>query len=194
MTRPRVLIVDDKESVLELLATLLGGRYEVATTPDPARALARLEEAWDVVLTDVRMPGASGFDVLAAARRCPSDPSVVLFTGFANIPDAVEAMRQGAFDYVSKPLDADDVGLVVARAVASRAERLRGAGGLAGEFRGAVDAARDRASRDYLVALMRQFQGNVTRAERQAGLTRESLHRVLRKYGLRPEDYRREQA
>ena len=194
MTKPRILIVDDKESVLELLTTLLAEAYEVATYSDPAQAMARLDEPWDVVLTDVRMPGATGFDVLAAARGRPSDPSVVLFTGFANIPDAVEAIRKGAFDYVSKPLDADDLSLVVSRAVAHRASRMRGEAPLTGDFREAVEAARDHASRDYLVALMRQFHGNVTRAERQAGMTRESLHRLLRKYGIRSEDFRNQPA
>jgi transcriptional regulator of acetoin/glycerol metabolism len=57
-------------------------------------------------------------------------------------------------------------------------------------YREAVDTARDRVSRDYLVALMREFGGNVTRAAERAGMERESLHRLLRKHGLRSEDFK----
>jgi DNA-binding NtrC family response regulator len=144
------------------------------------------------------MPGATGFDVLAAVKRGASEASVVMMTGFASVPDAVGAMRQGAFDYVSKPLEADDVSLVVARALEHRASRAKPAAAapaspgpaVATDFREAVLAARDRASHDYLVALMRDFHGNVTRAATQAGMTREGLHRLLKKYGVRSEDFR----
>lgn len=193
MSRARVLVVDDKESVLELVASILGEAYEVVTTPDPTEAFALVDrEGFDVVLTDVRMPAASGFDVLAAARRSGADPSVVLMTGFASIPDAVQAMRQGAFDYVAKPLEADEISLVVARAAAERRGRTvaAGEGAVASQFRDAVEMARDRASREYLVALLRQFRGNVTHAATQAGMTRESLHRLLRKYGVHSEDFK----
>jgi DNA-binding NtrC family response regulator len=195
--RAQVLVVDDKESVLELMASILSEAYDVTTLSDPAAAMALLaERPFDVVLTDVRMPGATGFDVLAAVKRAGSEASVVMMTGFASVPDAVGAMRQGAFDYVAKPLEADDVSLVVARALEHRASRAKPAPAappgpaVATDFREAVLAARDRASRDYLVALMRDFHGNVTRAATQAGMTREGLHRLLKKHGVRSEDFR----
>jgi two-component system response regulator HydG len=195
MTRARVLVVDDKESVLELMKTILGGAHEVATTPDPAQAMTLLEhQAFDVVLTDVRMPGATGFDLLAAAKRSPADPSVIMMTGYASIPDAIEAIRRGAFDYVPKPIEAEEISLVVARAAEQRAkaaaETTYEKPAVAGQFRDAIASARDRASRDYLAALLRQFNGNVTRAATHAGMTRESLHRLLRKYGVRSEDFK----
>jgi len=68
--RAQVLVVDDKESVLELMASILRDAYDVATTPDPAHAIALMEQkSFDVLLTDIRMPGATGFDLLAAAKR-----------------------------------------------------------------------------------------------------------------------------
>jgi DNA-binding NtrC family response regulator len=198
MTRNSVLVVDDKEAVTELMATILRDAYEVTSTCNPRDAMALLErQAFDVVLTDVRMPGASGFDVLAAVRRRKAGTKVVLMTGFASIPDAVRAMREGAYDYVAKPLDAPEVQLVVARAME---ERVLGpaeeppAAGVAVGFHDAVIAARHRASRDYLVALMTQFSGNVTRAARHAGMARESLHRVLKQYGVRSEDFKAPEA
>jgi DNA-binding NtrC family response regulator len=197
MERARVLVVEDRESVLKVMAAILERGYEVATASDGAEALARIgAETFDVVLTDIRMPGASGFDVLRAVQACAPRTAVVMMTAYANVPDAVAAMKLGAYDYVAKPLDADEVLLVVARAV----DRLRAATSSAADdpapndlslgFHRAVEEARDRASRAYLVDLMRVYRGNVTHAATQAGMTRESLHRVLRRYGVRPEPHR----
>ena len=228
-TRAQVLVVDDKESVLELMERILGMSYDVTATADPLKAMAYLGQVtFDVLLTDIRIPGSSGFELLAAARRCPQPPRVVMITGYASIPDAVEAMRRGAFDYLAKPLEAEEIALVVARAlhgptctgeeVAGGANGARlangaarasgtsqdvhgaahapwavlpdGSDGVDAVFHDAVAAARDRASRDYLVALLRQFRGNVTQAARRAGMTRESLHRLLRKYDVHSEAFK----
>lgn len=192
--RAQVLVVDDRENVLELMASVLGGIHEVTTTNDPVRAMDLLAGGrFDVLLTDVRMPGADGFEVLAAAKRCPAPPRVVMMTGFACVPDAVTAMRQGAFDYLPKPLEAEEIALVVARALEDGGAAPDAAcveAGVDTVFHEAVACARDRASHDYLVALMRQFHGNVTHAATRAGITRESLHRLLKKYGVRSEPFR----
>jgi DNA-binding NtrC family response regulator len=217
--RAQILVVDDRESVLELMGRVLGEAHAVTTTTDPTHAMALLARSrFDVLLTDIRMPQASGFELLAAAKRCARPPRVVMMTGFACVPDAVAAMRQGAFDYLPKPLEAEEIALVVARALqepepdpasgtagpaggdaprgaAGGAESpvggdLRESDGVAMMFHEAVAAARDRASRDYLVALMRQFHGNVTHAAARAGITRESLHRLLRKYDVHSESFK----
>jgi DNA-binding NtrC family response regulator len=198
MERARVLVVEDRESVLKVMAAILERGYEVATASDGSEALARIgAETFDVVLTDIRMPGASGFDVLRAVQACAPRTAVVMMTAYANVPDAVAAMKLGAYDYVAKPLDADEVLLVVARAV----DRLRGGSSSVADdpaarndlslgFHRSVEDARDRASRAYLLDLMRVYRGNVTHAATQAGMTRESLHRVLRRYGVRTEPHR----
>ena len=113
-------------------------------------------------------------------------------TGFASIPDAVAAIRRGAFDYVEKPLATEDVRLVVARALehAQKEPSPRERDEVAEDFREALLAARDDASRQYLVTLMRQFHGNVTRAADHARMTRENLHRLLKKYGVRSESFK----
>ena len=193
MTKASILVVDDKESVLEVMSSILGEAHDVTVASDPAVAVELIgQRRFDVVLTDVRMPGASGFDVLEAVKSSECGATVVLMTGFASIPDAVAAIRKGAFDYVAKPLEADEVSLVVARALEHRAgaHTAPEQEAVASDFRDAMAAARDRASRDYIVALMRQFHGNVTRAATKAGLTRESLHRLLRKYGVRSEEFK----
>jgi two-component system response regulator AtoC len=122
MTSIRVLVVDDKENMLKLFAKILSDGYRVATASDGSLALSLIAtEEFDVVVTDIRMPGADGFEVLKAVKaRCPST-EVVMMTGYANVGDAVQAMKLGAYDYLEKPFDPDAAGLVVARA----AERKR---------------------------------------------------------------------
>jgi DNA-binding NtrC family response regulator len=187
-TRAQVLVVDDKDTVLEVMSSILGETYDVSTAPDAAAAEAILQgRRFDVVLTDVRMPGASGFDLLSTVKRIAPATSVVMMTGFASISDAVEAIRRGAFDYVAKPLEAEEVRLVIARALAHRGPVVDE---VATDFKDAISAARDHASREYLVALMRQFHGNVTHAAEHAGMTRENLHRLLKKYGVKSETFK----
>ncbi len=118
MDKPSILVADDKENMLKLLARILGDAYHVVTAEDGSRAIALIQtQRFDVVLTDIRMPGADGFEVLKAAKQHAPDTEVILMTAYASIPKAVEAMREGAYDYLTKPFDPDEVGLVVARAL-----------------------------------------------------------------------------
>jgi DNA-binding NtrC family response regulator len=207
-SRARILVVDDKQNMLDLLVKIIGDAHDVVTANGGADALALVsKERFDVVLTDVRMPGADGFDVVRTVKQHHPETEVVVMTAFASIEAAVQAMRLGAFDYLQKPFDPDDVNLVIARALEPR--RLRqlmdrlpadpAGNQTSGEpthslaslsYRELVHRARDVASREYLVALMRKFNGAVTLAAEQAGIERESLHRLLKRYGIRAESYR----
>jgi DNA-binding NtrC family response regulator len=118
MSTAKVLVVDDKENMLKLFGRILGDGYSVTTASDGARALALLaEESFDVVVTDLRMPGADGFQVLQATKQRSPETEVILMTAYASVSDAVEAIRQGAYDYLQKPFDPDAAVLVVARAL-----------------------------------------------------------------------------
>ena len=118
----RVLVVDDKENMLKLFAKILEDGYELATAGDGARALALLAaETFDVIVTDVRMPGATGLEVLQAVKARAPSTEVILMTGYGTVADAVQAMKLGAYDYLEKPFDPDEAARVVARA----AERKR---------------------------------------------------------------------
>ncbi|HEY6003995.1 MAG TPA: sigma-54 dependent transcriptional regulator [Anaeromyxobacter sp.] len=122
MPAPRVLVADDKENMRKLFAKILADGYEVETAEDGARAIGLVAtREYDVVVTDIRMPGADGFELLAAVKARAPSTEVVLMTGYATVPDAVRAMRMGAFDYLEKPFDPDAALAVVARA----AERKR---------------------------------------------------------------------
>jgi DNA-binding NtrC family response regulator len=198
MPQPKLLLVDDKESILELLATILAS-YDISRASDGARALRLVESnVFDVVVTDVRMPGADGHEVLRAVKSYTPESPVVMLTAYATVADAVAAVKQGAYDYIEKPFDPDDLALIVARAADHRRRALLQATDPAGSFRRgvsvpyreAVEAARDRASREYLAALMREFNGCVTWAAERAGMDRVSLHRLLRRLSLHSEEFK----
>ncbi|MCC7383982.1 MAG: sigma-54-dependent Fis family transcriptional regulator [Deltaproteobacteria bacterium] len=122
--RPRILVVDDHENILSLFTKVLGGSYMVVTASDGVSALAQiLAGAFDVVVSDVRMPGADGFEILKVVKARAPETEVVLMTGFGAIDRAVEAIRLGAYAYIQKPLEPNTLELVVARAVERK--RLR---------------------------------------------------------------------
>jgi DNA-binding NtrC family response regulator len=118
MERARILVVDDKENILKLFARILGEGYELTTAADGGRAISLVAaQPFDVVVTDLRMPGADGFEVLRAVKARAPETEVIMMTAYATVTDAVEAMKQGAYDYLQKPFDPDDASLVVARAL-----------------------------------------------------------------------------
>ena len=117
MPKTRVLVVDDKDNMLKLFEKILTEGYEVTTAGDGARALVlAANESFDVVVTDIRMPGAGGFEVLRAIKACSPSTEVVMMTGYGTVADAVQAMKMGAYDYLEKPFDPDAAAMVVARA------------------------------------------------------------------------------
>jgi two-component system response regulator HydG len=117
--KPTVLVVDDKANMLTLLAKVLGKSARVLTARGMRTALKLLEtEAVTVVLCDLRMNDGDGLEVLQAVRsRWPGVP-FILMTAYASVPTAVQAMREGAYDYVTKPFDPDELRVLVERAVA----------------------------------------------------------------------------
>lgn len=113
----RLLLVEDRENLRKLLASALSKRFEVDAVGDGAVAVQRLhDEVYAVVVTDVRLPGADGMEVLAAARSLDAPPEVVLMTAYAEVPAAVAALRAGAYDYLSKPVETDDLVRIATRA------------------------------------------------------------------------------
>jgi two-component system, NtrC family, response regulator AtoC len=114
----RVLVVDDEENIRLVLQTLLRAHgYEVETAENGARALAALERfAPDFVLADVRMPEMNGIELCAAIRARGSDAAVIVMSAYGSVELALEAIKAGAYDYVSKPFKQDEVLLVLAKA------------------------------------------------------------------------------
>ncbi len=117
--KPRILVVDDEERMASVVAMALGrAGWDTETCSDGAAALAALEaRGADVVVTDWKMAGMDGLELLERLHAKRPELPVVLITAFASVPSAVAAMRAGAFDYVTKPFDNDELRAVVARAL-----------------------------------------------------------------------------
>jgi DNA-binding NtrC family response regulator len=117
-----ILVVDDDRAMREMLASLFREQgFQVAEAGSADEATKLLEEHdFDVVLSDIRMPGKSGIQMVGDVRRLRPHTPVILMTAFGSIDSAVEAMREGAFDYVRKPFEPDVVQLTVERALERR--------------------------------------------------------------------------
>ena len=118
-------------------------------------------------------------------------------TAFGTIHDAVRAMKDGAADYLTKPFDPDEAVAAIEQALERRKNAeapLEKAATLphsaALPYREAIAVERDRATRDYLIALLEDVQGNVTQAAERAGIERESFHRLMKRHSVRAEDFR----
>jgi DNA-binding NtrC family response regulator len=120
--KAKVLIVDDEAEILDNLDRLLSSEgYACTTLQESIRFREVLSQVQpDVLITDLRMPGADGMTVLAAARADDPNLPVILITGFATISSAVEAVQEGAFDYLSKPFASDQLFVAVDRATRHR--------------------------------------------------------------------------
>src|SRR5689334_7755908 len=115
----RVLVADDDESlrrVMQMELEELG--YSVVTATDGEQALRALAEAHPaLVISDLKMPGLSGLELLRKIRAGQPQMTVILITAFGTVETAVEAMKAGAYDYITKPVDHDQLALVVGRAM-----------------------------------------------------------------------------
>ncbi len=122
MTKRRILVIDDEEDMLENCNRVLNRLgYEALLASDPGKGLERFEAEHPVVtLTDLRMPGMDGLEVLRAIRRVDPEALVILFTAFGTVETAVEAVKEGAFDYIPKPFSSDQLRLVIERALTQR--------------------------------------------------------------------------
>ena len=115
----RILIIDDEPAMVEVISTLcrdLG--HQVSPFNSPERAIEALPGCMpQVVIADVKMESVSGFDVLKACQDLNPKPAVIMVTGYASVETAVEAMKLGAYDYVTKPFKIDELQLTIERAL-----------------------------------------------------------------------------
>jgi nitrogen regulation protein NR(I) len=121
----RILVVDDEEQMRDLLAKVLERKgYHVSVCGDGTEALASLErEPVDLVVTDVRMPGLNGMEALRAIKELNPEIVVIIMTAFGSIDQAVQAVKDGAYDYINKPFKIDEILLTIEKALDER--RLR---------------------------------------------------------------------
>ncbi len=118
----RILVVDDEEIVIRSCLRILGdGDYEVEGVQDGLEALRKTDEShYDVLILDIKMPKIDGLEVLQRVKEAHPDIDVIMITGLSQIETAVRSMKLGAFDYLPKPFDPDELKLVVERALERR--------------------------------------------------------------------------
>lgn len=120
--KAQVLIVDDEKNTREGLAATLEDQYEVSMASNADEAFRLMDiENFDVIITDLRMAGESGLSVIDKALQLPQQPVCIMMTAYGNVETAVEAMRRGAYDFLTKPLNLEKLELVIKRALQSRA-------------------------------------------------------------------------
>ena len=114
----RILVVDDEESIRRLIEKELSSMRRSVRTADSARQAFELieQQQFDVIVLDIRLPDGDGIELLEKFKQTIPDVEVILITGYGNVDNAVEAMKLGAYDYITKPFTLDRVELVVEKA------------------------------------------------------------------------------
>jgi len=125
MDAPRILVVDDELVIRESLAGWLRrDGYEVDTLESGERTIESLKtNSYDVILLDIQMDGISGMDVLAHVKEEYPDIDVIMITAFGSVPSAVQAMKSHAFDYLLKPFDPDELGVLIKKLMDHRSRK-----------------------------------------------------------------------
>ena len=119
MSNNSILVVDDEKSLRRVVQVQLERRgYSVTTAGSGEEALGLLRgNGFQLILSDLRMPGLSGLELLKEIRRCSPKSKVIILTAFGTVETAVEAMQGGAYHYVTKPVNFDELAIVVERAL-----------------------------------------------------------------------------
>ncbi|MBD3168721.1 MAG: response regulator [candidate division Zixibacteria bacterium] len=117
-----ILVVDDKDSMRNMLVqTLEAEGYDVDMASDGTAGVDKAKEKeFDVVLTDLKMPGMDGLEILSAIKNDNPETAVILMTAYGTVENAVEAMKNGAFDFITKPFDTDQLSVLIRRAMENR--------------------------------------------------------------------------
>lgn len=121
-SKPSILIVDDEKIVREsLYHWFIEEGYNVDTAEDAEAALRVIEkDKYDLMLVDMKMPGMSGLELLDKVKEIDKDSIFILITAFASVPTAIKALKNGAYDYITKPIDPDELAHIVEKAIHQR--------------------------------------------------------------------------
>jgi two-component system response regulator HydG len=163
--KPNLMVVDDLDSARQMVKRALGRSYAVFDFASVAEALPALDRArFDAIVTDLRMPGIDGIEGLRRFKAKVPEIPVILVTAFATVETAVEAMKAGAFDYLKKPFEPEELEIVVGRAVEHarmRRENAQLRSALSGEFSVGGIVGKSQAMKDVVSILERIAPSNV---------------------------------
>jgi len=120
--KPRILVVDDEPVVRESLHDWFSmDEYPIEMAANGPEAMQKMQESkWDILLTDVKMPGMDGLELQKKAKQLDPDITVIIMTAYASVDSAMQAIKEGAYDYVTKPLDPEDLQQIINRACEHR--------------------------------------------------------------------------
>lgn len=166
LDQPTLLLVDDDDAFRAALGAALARRgFSVTLAPGPDEALeAARRLVFEHALVDVRMPGGSGIELCAALRQIDEGTRIVVLTGYGTIANAVEAMRAGAVDYLTKPVDATTVEHALRGLPPGKSEDV---------------PSLERVEYEYLQRILADCGGNVSEAARRLRMHRKSLQRKI---------------
>ncbi|MGE5893974.1 MAG: sigma-54-dependent transcriptional regulator [bacterium] len=118
----KLLVIEDEKGMNEVLRILLEGEgYEVSSALDGYEGIGLLKkDIYDLIITDIKMPGVDGFQILRTVKETSPDTIVIMITAFGTTESAIEAMKLGAYDYINKPFKIDEIRLVVKKALEKR--------------------------------------------------------------------------
>jgi len=118
-TKERIMVVDDEKIVREsLYHWFMDEGYEVDTAENAETALKKFDkDTYDLILLDMKMPGMSGLELLPKLKQIDDDCFVILITAYASVPSAIQALKEGAFDYITKPVDPEELNHIVKNAL-----------------------------------------------------------------------------
>ena len=195
IAKPRILVVDDEPVVRESIYDwFTQGDYPIEMAADGPEAMQKLQESsWDILLTDVKMPGMDGLELQQKAKELDPDITVIVMTAYASVDSAMKAIKEGAYDYVTKPLDPDDLEQIIDRA-AERRQLLRenlelkqrieaGQGQTEGSPRpGELSLAE--VEKRHIQDVLAQVSGDLAKAAKVLQIDEATLDGMLRKHGL----------
>lgn len=119
--KPRVLIVDDERNTRKGLAKAFAEKYDISLAESAEKGMELIRsQPFDIVLTDLRMPGMDGMNFVRRITAMPNPPLVILFTAYGSLQTAIDAMKEGAYDYLTKPLSLENVEMVIDRGLEMR--------------------------------------------------------------------------
>ncbi|HUL57668.1 MAG TPA: sigma-54 dependent transcriptional regulator [Anaeromyxobacteraceae bacterium] len=163
--KPNLMVIDDLDSARSMMKRTLARSYDVFDFASVAEALPAVERAdFDCIVTDLRMPGIDGLEGLRRFKQKVPEIPVILVTAFATVETAVEAMKAGAFDYLKKPFEPEELELVVARAVEHaglRRENAKLRSALSGTFDVQGIIGKSQPMKDVVAMLARIAPSNV---------------------------------
>ncbi len=181
----KILVVDDEENMLALFKKVLGKEgYQIETAASGEEALNRLEKEWfDLVISDLKLPGMNGLELLKKVRAAnPAVPYLVL-TAFGTIDSAVAAMREGAYDYLTKPVNNEEIKVVVKKALelhhlTREVERLRDQVEIDADFKNIIGRSRKIRSLFRLIKLVANSNSTIL-IQGESGTGKELIARAI---------------